>query len=104
MASAAGRDLKWSMHSLGKRTKEKIIVLKMEPGDSRPLVSRALFFGATSLLFSVLASRKYLCATMKSASSVQSHVSHFIDSFKLSLLFSCARGITWLEAIDLHMP
>ena len=29
-------------------------------GDSRPLGSRALFLGATSLLFSVLAHRKYL--------------------------------------------
>ena len=44
----------------GKQTRDRIKVLKMGPGDSRPLVSRALFLGATSLLFSVLASRKDL--------------------------------------------
>ena len=43
-----------------KETRDIIKVLKMGPGDSRPLGSRALFLGATSLLFSVLASRKYL--------------------------------------------
>ena len=43
-----------------KGTRDRIRVLKMGPGNSRPLGSRALFLGATSLLFSVLASRKYL--------------------------------------------
>ena len=43
-----------------KETRDRIQVLKMGPGDSRPLGSRALFLRATSLLFSVLASRKYL--------------------------------------------
>ena len=43
-----------------KETGDRIKVLKMGLGDSRPLGSRALFLGATSLLFSVLASRKYL--------------------------------------------
>ena len=41
---------------------------------------------------------------MKSALCVPGHVSRFIDYFKLSLLFSCTRAITWLEVIDLHMP
>ena len=41
---------------------------------------------------------------MKSASCVPCHVSHFIDYFRLSLLFSCARAITQLEVIDLHTP
>lgn len=56
-ASAAGRNRRtvW-----GKETRDRIKVLKMGPGDSRPLGSRALFLRATSLLFSVLASRKYL--------------------------------------------
>ena len=44
----------------GKETRDRIKVLKMVSGDSRPLGSRALLLGATSLLFSVLASRKYL--------------------------------------------
>ena len=43
-----------------KGTRDRIRVLKMGPGNSRPLGSRALFLGATSFLFSVLASRKYL--------------------------------------------
>ena len=41
-----------------KKTRDRIKVLKIEPEDSRPLGSRALFLRATSLLFSVLASRK----------------------------------------------
>ena len=40
---------------------------------------------------------------MKSASCVPGYVSHFIDYFKLSLLFSCTRDITQLEVIDPHM-
>ena len=43
-----------------KETRDRIKILKMGPGDSRPLGSRALFLRATSLLLSVLASRKYL--------------------------------------------
>ena len=43
-----------------KKPRDRIKVLKMGLGDSRPLGSRTLFLGATSLLFSVLASRKYL--------------------------------------------
>ena len=40
---------------------------------------------------------------IKSASCVPGHVSHFIDYFELSLLFSCTRGISQLEVIDPHM-
>ena len=40
-----------------KETRDRIKVLKMGLGDSRPLGSRTLFLGATSLLYSVLASR-----------------------------------------------
>ena len=43
-----------------KGTRDRIKGLKMGPRDSRPLGSRALFLRATSLLFSVLASRKHL--------------------------------------------
>ena len=43
-----------------KETRDRIKVLETGLGDSRPLGSRALFHGATSLLFSVLVSRKYL--------------------------------------------
>ena len=86
-ASTADRDRKWSTHNLGKTKRDRIKVLKMGPWDSRPLGSRALFLGATSLLFSVLASRKDRCASMKSASCVPGHLSHFIDYFKLSVVF-----------------
>ena len=44
------------------------------------------------------------CAMMKSASCVPGHISHFIDYFELSLLFSCKSGVTQLEVIDPHMP
>ena len=40
--------------------RDRIKISKMELRDSWPLGSTALFFGATSLLFSVLACRKYL--------------------------------------------
>ena len=43
-----------------KETRDRIKVSKMGVGDSRPLGSITLFLRATSLLFSVLASRKYL--------------------------------------------
>ena len=51
----SGRRTVWK-----KETRDRIKVLKMGLGDSRPLGSRALFLWATSLLFSVLANRKYL--------------------------------------------
>lgn len=43
-----------------KEIRDRIKVSKIEQGDSRTLGSRALFFGDRSLLFSVLAYRKYL--------------------------------------------
>ena len=51
----SGRHTVWE-----KETKDRIKVLKMGLGVSRSLGSRALFLGAISLLFSVLASRMYL--------------------------------------------
>ena len=51
----SGRHTVWE-----KETRDRKKVLKMGLGDSRPLGSRALFLRATSLLFSFLASRKYL--------------------------------------------
>ena len=77
-----------------KGTRDRIKGLKMGPRDSRPLGSRALFLRATSLLFSVLATESICCVSMKSAPCVPGHVSHFIDYFKLSLLFSCTSDIT----------
>ena len=58
-----------------KKPRDRIKVLKMGLGDSRPLGSRTLFLGATSLLFSVLASRNICYATMKSASCFPDEVS-----------------------------
>ena len=60
VASVAGRDQKRSTQSFGKKTRDRMKVLKMRPGNSRLLGSRVLFPRATSLLLSVLASRKYL--------------------------------------------
>ena len=78
----SGRRTVWE-----KETRDRIKVLKMGPGDSRPLGSDALFLRATSPLFSVLASRKDLLCYMKSASCVPGHLSHFIDYSKLSVIF-----------------
>ena len=72
-------------------------------GHSRPLGSRALLLRATSLLFSILESRKYLLCYNEINLLVPGHLSHFTDYFKLSLLFSCTRAITYLEVIDPHM-
>ena len=69
-------------------------LLGQEPCCSEPLHFYLVSWQAESIC----------CATVKSASCVPGHVSHFIDYFKLSVLVSCTRGITWLEAIDLHMP
>ena len=78
----SGRRTVWE-----KETGDRMKVLKVGLGDSRPLGSRALFLGAASLLFSVLASRKY-------QPPVSPSVSRFTDYFKLSLLFSCTRATT----------
>ena len=50
----SGRRTVWE-----KETGDRMKVLKVGLGDSRPLGSRALLLGAASLLFSFLASRKY---------------------------------------------
>ena len=47
----SGRRTVWE-----KETRDRIKVLKIGSGDSRPLGSRDLFLGAASLLLSVLAS------------------------------------------------
>ena len=87
-----------------KETGDRMKVLKMGLGDSRPLGSRALLLGAESHLFSFLASRKYLLCYDRVSLLCPRHVSRFTDYFKLSLLFSCTRATTWLEVIDPHMP
>lgn len=43
---------------------------------------------------SCLGNRKNLLCCMKSASCVPGHVSHFINYFKLLLLFFCTRAVT----------
>ena len=60
--------------------------------------------GATSLLFIVLASRKYLLCCNEVNLLCSQSLSHFIDYFKQSLLFFCTRSITQLEVIDPLMP
>ena len=86
----SGRHTVWE-----KETRDRIKVLKMGLGNSRPLGSRALFLGATSLLFSILACRKYLFC----------YATSLILFITLNyLLFSCTRGITQLGVIYPHMP
>ena len=59
----AGRGLKVVDAQFGeKENRDRMKVLKMGPGDSRPLGSRALFLGAPSRLFSVLATERICCA------------------------------------------
>ena len=70
-----------------KETRDRIKVLKMRPGtqdllgqepcSSEPHHSYLVSWQAQSIC----------CATMKSASCVPSHISHFIDYFKLSVIF-----------------
>ena len=94
-ASTAARDRKGSTQGWEKETRDRIKVFKMGPGDSRPLGSRALFLEAASLYLVSRHAESICCAAMKSASCVPSHVSHFIDYLKLSLLFSCTRAILY---------
>ena len=94
----------WLTHNLGIETRDKIKVLKMGSGDSRPLGSRTLFLRVTSFYLVSWQVESIRCATIKSASCVPGHVSHFIDYFGLSLLVSRTRLITQLEVIDPHMP
>ena len=45
-----------------KEIRDRMKVLKMGPGDSRPLGSRVVFLGAPSCLFRVLATKRICCA------------------------------------------
>ena len=94
----------WENKQTKKTTKDRIKVLNMGQGtqdllDQEPCSSEPHHFYLVSWQ-----AESICCATVKSASCVPSHVSQFIDYFKLSLLSSCTRGTTWLEAIDLHKP
>ena len=91
-ASAAGRDRKWSTHSLEKETRDRIKVLKMGLGDSRPLGQEPCCLELHHFHLASWQAESICCVTLKSASCVPGHVSHFIDYFKLSLLVSCTRG------------
>ena len=52
VASAAGKDLKWSMQFGRKKLETELKFLKMGPGDSRCLGSRAPLTNSTLLLLS----------------------------------------------------
>ena len=62
-----------------KKKRDRVKVLKMGLGDSRPLGSRALLLRATSLLFSILESRKYLLCYNEINLLVPGHLSHFTE-------------------------
>ena len=85
----SGRHTVW-----GKETRDKIKVLKMGLWDSKPLGSRTMFLGATSLLFSVLASRKYLLYYDEISLQCPWSCLLFYWLLKLFLLFSCTKAIT----------
>ena len=75
----------------------------MRLGDSRPLGSRALFLGATSLLFSVLACRKYLlCCDKISLLCPWSHLPFYWLLWTIFLTF-LYKGCHPVEAINPHM-
>ena len=62
----------------------------MGPGDSRPLGSRALFLGVTTLLFSVLANKKYLlCYDKISLLCPQSRLPFYWLLWTISAIFLC---------------
>ena len=94
VASTAGRNRKWSTHSLGKRKWRQNESLKDGTWGPKP----HHFY-----LESWQAER--ICSVMmKSACCVPGLISHFIDYFKLSLLFSCTRAVASPEVIDPHKP
>ena len=86
-----------------KETRDRIKVLKMELGDSRPIRSKPCSSEPDHFYLVSWHTESICCAMIESASCVPGHVSDFIDYFGLSLLFSCTKGITQLEAINLHM-
>ena len=75
-------------------TRDRIKVLKMGLGDSRPLGQEPCCLELHHFHLASWQAESICCVTLKSASCVPGHVSHFIDYFKLSLLFSCTRAIT----------
>ena len=88
----AGRGLKVVDAQFGeKENRDRMKVLKMGPGDSRPLGSEPCSLEPHHI-YLVSWQQNLLCC-MKSASCVPGHVSHFIDYFKLSLLLSCTRAV-----------
>ena len=82
-----------------KETRERIKVSKMELGDLRLLGSRALFFGARSLFFSVSAHRKYLLCYDKISpvSPVTSPIAIFcFYSFPMGFFSWLSQSNRWL--------
>ena len=77
-----------------KETRDRSKVLKMGLGDSRPLGQEPCCLEPHHLYLVSWQAESICCVTMKSASCVPGHVSHFIDYFNLSLLFSCTRALT----------
>ena len=107
VASTAGRDRKWLGKSntvWEKATGDRIKVLKMGPGTQDLLLgSRALFLGAASLLFSVLAHRKHL--VLRWSWPPVSLVTPPILLITLNCLcYFRVQGLSLLEIIDPHIP
>ena len=82
--------------------RDRIKISKMELRDSWSLGSRALFFAATSLLFSVLACRKYLLYYDKSVLCPRSCLPFYWLLWTIFAIF-LYKGFTQLEFIDPHM-
>ena len=68
-------------------TRDRIKVLKMGLGDSRPLGQEPCCLELHHFHLASWQAESICCVTLKSASCVPGHVSHFIDYFKLSVTF-----------------
>ena len=78
----SGRHTVWK-----KETRDRIKVLKMGLGDSRPLGQEPCCLELHHFHLASWQAESICCVTLKSASCVPGHVSHFIDYFKLSVTF-----------------
>ena len=101
--SRAGRNRKWSTHSLGKRKWRQNESLKDGTWGPKPSWVESPV-PRSRITFTWCLGKQRGSVMMKSACCVPGLISHFIDYFKLSLLFSCTRAVASLEVIDPRKP
>ena len=93
----SGRRIVWE-----KETRDRIQVWMMGPGDSRTLGSRACSLELHDFYLVSWQAESICWATMKSASDVPGHVSHFID-YTIFVIF-LYKGYRLAGVIDSYMP